>query len=178
MARVKASQTTAEQVGSAPVPQPSRWLLQQQPGHLASLQHPCQELLVMPQHSVPNSTHAMQRQQQQQQLSLEVVEDQDVPDVGRFTAYADGRVRVLFADRTILTLDAGRERAQLILPDGSKREVSASKPVGVEEYVQVGGDKEIFKLAACQIGKLRPFTPGLCPANCFPTLTLPGLCFA
>jgi hypothetical protein len=83
-----------------------------------------------------------QQQQRQQQLaqgglSLEVTEEQDVPDVGRFTAYADGRVRVLFADRTILSLDAGRVQARLILPDGSRQEVPVSRPLGVEEYVQV-----------------------------------------
>jgi hypothetical protein len=79
-----------------------------------------------------------QQQQQQQQLSLEVVEEQEVPGVGSFTAYADGRVRVLFGDRTILSLDAGRAWAKLILPDGSRQEVPTSKPMGVEPYVQVG----------------------------------------
>jgi hypothetical protein len=80
----------------------------------------------------------VQTHHQQQQLSLEVTEDQEVPGVGRFTAYADGRVRVLFADRTILRLDADRAQAKLILPDGSKQEVPVSRPLGVEEYVQVG----------------------------------------
>lgn len=76
-------------------------------------------------------------QQQQQHLSLDVTEDQEVPGVGHFTAYADGRVRVLFADRTILSLDTDRAQARLILPDGSRQEVPASRPLGVEEYVQV-----------------------------------------
>lgn len=80
-----------------------------------------------------------QGQQQQQHLSLDVTEDQEVPGVGHFTAYADGRVRVLFADRTILSLDADRAQARLILPDGSRQEVPAVRPLGVEEYVQVGG---------------------------------------
>ena len=80
-----------------------------------------------------------QHHQQQPVLSLEVVEEQEVPGVGHFTAYADGRVRVVFADRTLLNLGSDRLRAQLILPDGNKREVAASRPVGVEEYVQVGG---------------------------------------
>jgi hypothetical protein len=70
-------------------------------------------------------------------LSLDVTEDQEVPGVGHFTAYADGRVRVLFADRTILSLDADRGQARLILPDGSRQDVPASRPLGVEEYVQV-----------------------------------------
>ena len=88
--------------------------------------------------------HQQQQQQQegyhhqQQQLSLEMVEQQEVPRVGNFTAYADGRVRVLFGDRTILSLDAGRAWAKLILPDGSRQEVPTSKPMGVEPYVQVG----------------------------------------
>lgn len=78
-------------------------------------------------------------QQQQQHLSLDVKEDQEVPGVGHFTAYADGRVRVVFADRTILSLNADRAQARLILPDGSRQEVPASRPLGVEEYVQVSG---------------------------------------
>lgn len=81
------------------------------------------------------------------QLSMDVVEDQEVPGVGHFTAYADGRVRVVFEDRTILSLTtaaaagggSGVQQVQLILPDGSKQQVAASRPVGVEQYVQVWG---------------------------------------
>ena len=113
MARVKASLATAAPSTTTPAAQ--------QAGAVSSIQ--------------PHQHH----HQQQPVLSLEVVEEQEVPGVGHFTAYADGRVRVVFADRTLLNLASDRLRAQLILPDGSKREVAASRPVGVEEYVQVGG---------------------------------------
>lgn len=81
----------------------------------------------------------LQQQQQQPGLSLQVVEQQEVPELGCFTVYADGRVRVVFADRTILSLDPARTAAGLILPDGSRQLVAAGNPVGLEQYVQVGG---------------------------------------
>lgn len=128
MVRVKALlSTSSAAAAAAPPAQPSRsklGLLQQQ-AHLQQGHH----------HQKQQQGHL---QQQQQALSLEVAEDQEVPGVGHFTAYADGRVRVLFSDRTILSLDAGRSWARLILPDGSRQEVPASRPLGVEEYVQVG----------------------------------------
>lgn len=146
MSRVKASLAAASSAAakaSAPVahhsstgPQPART------AHLAAKHgHQPQQLL-----------QESSQQQQQQQLSLDVLEDQDVPDVGRFTAYADGRVRVLFADRTILSLDTDRAQAKLIMPDGSKQEVPVSRPLGVEEYVQVGymhGCVRLKGLAGC-----------------------------
>lgn len=76
--------------------------------------------------------------QQQVACSSDVVEEQDVPGVGRFVATADGRVRALFADRTILHMPPGSATARLVLPDGSAAEVGADNPVGVEQYVQVG----------------------------------------
>ena len=45
-----------------------------------------------------------------------------------FTAYADGRVRVKFADRTLLELRRDRQAARLLLPDGERVEVRASRP--------------------------------------------------
>lgn len=92
-----------------------------------------------PPSSLVTHQHHQQQSQQQQQLSLDVTEEQEVSGVGHFTAYADGRVRVLFGDRTILQLDGGRVLARLIMPDGSRREVPVSRgcAFGVEEYVQV-----------------------------------------
>jgi hypothetical protein len=120
-------------------------------GHLQSYPQPLSSTarsstwLAAPQPWQQEGYHQQQQQQQhqhqlqqQQQLSLEVVEEQEVPGVGCFIAYADGRVRVLFGDRTILSLDAARAWAKLILPDGSRQEVPTSKPMGVEPYVQVG----------------------------------------
>ena len=71
-------------------------------------------------------------------LSSEVVEEQEVEGLGYFVAYADGRVKVTFRDRTVLTMDAGRERCRLLMPDGKWAEASVANPVGVEGYVQVG----------------------------------------
>lgn len=68
---------------------------------------------------------------------MEVVEEQQVAGVGRFVATADGRVRVLFEDRTILNLSADGSSASLVLRDGSRRQVPNGKPLGLEEYVQV-----------------------------------------
>lgn len=41
-------------------------------------------------------------QQMLQPLSTEVVEEQQVPGIGRFIATADGRVKVLFEDRWVV----------------------------------------------------------------------------
>jgi hypothetical protein len=72
-------------------------------------------------------------------VSADVVEQQEVEGVGRFTAYADGRVRAVFADRTILGLGPDRAAASLILPDGRRREVPVAALAGsaLEGYVQV-----------------------------------------
>ncbi len=64
-------------------------------------------------------------------------EEQDVPGIGRFSAMADGRVRIAFADRTLLYLSADRRLARLVLSDGVAVEVPTSRPIGVESYVQV-----------------------------------------
>lgn len=73
----------------------------------------------------------------QQACSDDVVEQQVVPGVGRFVATADGRMRALFDDRTILHMPPGGATARLVMPDGRAREVAADNPVGVEQYVQV-----------------------------------------
>ena len=104
--------------------------------------------------------HEWEQQQQQQQLgggfssspltpllavSNEVIEEQEIAGVGRFRAFADGRVRAAFPDRTILTLapsagagdlrQSGDATARLILPDGRRAVVSARNPLGCEDYV-------------------------------------------
>jgi hypothetical protein len=88
----------------------------------------------------PQQQTQQQNLQQQQQLSListEMFEEQQVPGVGRFTATRDGRVRVRFEDRTILSLAADGASAELVMRDGSRRTVAAANPMGVEVYVQV-----------------------------------------
>lgn len=68
-------------------------------------------------------------------LSDEILEDQQVEGLGSFRAYADGRVRALFEDRTILYMAPDHGGCRLTLPDGKRAAVSVSNPVGVEEYV-------------------------------------------
>ena len=69
-------------------------------------------------------------------LSNEVVEQQDLPEQGCFTAYADGRVSVIFADRTLLRADRQRLRCCLLLPDASRVEVSTGSSAGMEWHVR------------------------------------------
>lgn len=69
------------------------------------------------------------------QLSATVLTRVEVPREGAFSAYADGRVRVQFRDRTLLELDAARETADVILPDGSRQVVRCAAPVGCGRYV-------------------------------------------
>ncbi|KAI8464254.1 MAG: hypothetical protein J3K34DRAFT_526346 [Monoraphidium minutum] len=73
-------------------------------------------------------------------ISNEILEDQRVEGVGSFRAYADGRVRVLFEDRTILNLGPDHAQIRLVLPDGSAAAVSAANPVGAEGYARTAAE--------------------------------------
>ena len=64
-----------------------------------------------------------------------IVEDDNIPGEGHFTAYQDGRLRVCFEDRTILHMNSEGTLCKLLLPDGASVLVSISQPVGVEAYV-------------------------------------------
>lgn len=61
--------------------------------------------------------------------TVEVEEHQGQGEAGRYTAFADGSVHVAFADRTMISLQSlsstlpGRERAQVLMPDGSRKSV-------------------------------------------------------
>ena len=59
--------------------------------------------------------------------SADVVEESAEADGGgaRFTAYADGRVRVCFADRTLLELSRDHSTARLLLRDGERVDAGA-----------------------------------------------------
>ncbi|KAG1681112.1 hypothetical protein FOA52_015554 [Chlamydomonas sp. UWO 241] len=65
-----------------------------------------------------------------------ILDESHVPEQGSFTAYADGRLRARFLDRTILHMNGARSHAKLILPDGSSTLVSTSTPIGVEAYLR------------------------------------------
>lgn len=70
-------------------------------------------------------------------LSEDVVEHCRDEEGTRLMAYADGRVRAVFADRTILHTNASLSHCKVTLPDGKTLTVSSSSPVGVEFYVGV-----------------------------------------
>jgi hypothetical protein len=63
------------------------------------------------------------------QLSTSVKEVHEDPGTGRFTSYADGRVRAVFSDRAILEMDSDRRLAAITLPDGTQLTVNTSNPV-------------------------------------------------
>ena len=67
--------------------------------------------------------------------SAEVVEESSGEGAARFTAYADGRVRASFADRTLLELRRDRACARLLMPDGERVEVRCAAPMRWAPYV-------------------------------------------
>ena len=74
-------------------------------------------------------------------LSAEVVEESaGEGSFASFVAYADGRVRVKFADRTLLELRRDRRAARLLLPDGERVEVRASAPMRWGAYVTAASE--------------------------------------
>ena len=66
----------------------------------------------------------------------EVIEAIQVPETGLFKAFADGRVHVVFDDRTLLWMDASRTRCELVLPDATSVAVRTENPIGVAPYVE------------------------------------------
>jgi hypothetical protein len=48
----------------------------------------------------------------------EIVEEASVPGQGGFSAYADGRLRAMFEDRTILHMNAARTHCKVSLDGG------------------------------------------------------------
>ena len=69
--------------------------------------------------------------------STRVVAQSEDDEVGSFCAYADGRVRGLFKDRTICELDADRALAAVTTREGERFRVSVRRPIGAEPYVAV-----------------------------------------
>eukprot|EP00899_Mesostigma_viride_P010733 jgi/Mesvir1/19661/Mv09940-RA.1 len=70
-------------------------------------------------------------------LDNHIVEEVDLPGIGRLTAYADGRVRAVFEDRTLLRLDGDRAVCHLVLPDGTVTCAGSKVPEHVWRHVQV-----------------------------------------
>ena len=58
-----------------------------------------------------------------------------VASEGRFTAYEDGRVRVQFADRTLLKLDATGQLCDVVLASGERHVVSSRRPADLKPYI-------------------------------------------
>lgn len=68
--------------------------------------------------------------------SMEVVKRVVAHDsASEFVAYADGRVRAVFGDRTMLLFDRPREKARLVLNDGARVTVRVAAPTTAKSYV-------------------------------------------
>ncbi len=67
--------------------------------------------------------------------SADVVEESSGGGVGDFVAFADGRVRAVFADRTILELRADANAARILTAAGERVEVRTAAPMAWASYV-------------------------------------------
>ena len=67
--------------------------------------------------------------------SVEVVAASTGDGTGRYTAYADGRVRIAFFDRTLLDLSRDGSMCRMLLPDATKVEVHVDDPGKHAEHV-------------------------------------------
>ena len=67
--------------------------------------------------------------------SVEVVAASTGDGTGRYTAYADGRVRIAFFDRTLLDLSRDGSMCRMLLPDATKVEVHVDEPGKHAEHV-------------------------------------------
>ena len=67
--------------------------------------------------------------------SADVIEESSGGGVGDFVAFADGRVRAVFADRTILELRADANAARILTAAGERVEVRAAAPMAWAPYV-------------------------------------------
>ena len=70
-------------------------------------------------------------------MSVDVIQREAIGVKGELVAYADGRVRGVFDDRTILLFDRTRTNAALILSDGSRVQVRIASPVTAKLHVGV-----------------------------------------
>ena len=69
------------------------------------------------------------------QLCHQVHEEHKVQDLGKFTAFQDGSVRVAFEDRALLYMEPEGMHCNVITPEGQKVHVAVANPLGVEQYV-------------------------------------------
>ena len=67
--------------------------------------------------------------------SADVIEESSGGGVGDFVAFADGRVRAVFADRTILELRADANAARILTAAGERVEVRAAAPMAWAPHV-------------------------------------------
>lgn len=70
-------------------------------------------------------------------MSVDVIQREAIGVKGELVAYADGRVRGVFDDRTILLFDRTRTNAALVLSDGSRVQVRIASPVTAKLHVGV-----------------------------------------
>ena len=67
-------------------------------------------------------------------ISAQIHEEQ-ITSAGVFTAYTDGRIRVNFADRTLLQLDSSGEMCDLISAAGERHTLSCACPVEFKSHI-------------------------------------------
>lgn len=90
--------------------------------------------------------------------SAELLVEAEADGLGRFRRYADGRISVLFVDRTVLTMVPQKSAAtgaacplgdnrnkpaylcHAVLPNGHTTQVHSDRAIGLERYVHVASD--------------------------------------
>ncbi|KAJ1341097.1 hypothetical protein BSLG_004299 [Batrachochytrium salamandrivorans] len=76
----------------------------------------------------------------QRSLSTAVRDSISVPHLGVFTSYMDGRVSVVFSDRTLLEMlrvdDVGSGTCRILGSDGDVVTVRIERPIGFANYVR------------------------------------------
>jgi hypothetical protein len=84
-----------------------------------------QSIAVLEKRAVEANTAAAAAAQVHQPVkSSEIKAKQTVRDLGVFTAFEDGRIRVRFADRTIVAIDRWHRFAEIVHRDGTIGTVS------------------------------------------------------
>jgi hypothetical protein len=98
--------------------------------------------------------------------SADAVEESTGEGAGKFTAFADGRVRVVFGDRTMLELSRCGSAARLLMPDGERVEVGTCPKFHAQMLVKVPKTPHEYPKSHAQmlvkVPKMSPKYPKCC----------------
>jgi len=86
-----------------------------------------------------NGTASMSSKLSENEADLRIVKEEYVVNLGRFTAFSNKKISVLFADRTILHSNNNFTECQIVLSHGEAVTVNVQNPVHVEWYVRAAG---------------------------------------